>query len=334
MNSRKSLGLVDTGSKNKDIKILRSNDLDETRLLVASVFCEHKLLIRSNALLDYSHEHFNIDTISLSNMSYGAYVNIKPGSLESFYLIQLPIEGNDLTCINGVEHFSDKSNGTVHSPQESLEMSWSHDCRKLVVKIDKDALERHAANIFGCSIPGQLRFAADMNLMQPSGIAWSGAIQHLYAEIQSAPQLFNLPLIRSQLEQNIMTTLLAWHPHNFSNLLKDSSPKILPRHLKKATEFMQAYPDQIITIETLVNITGVNGRTLFYGFAKFLGLSPMRYLLDVRLQRVHQDLLDPSQPRNVTDVATRWGFYQLGRMASDYKKRYGESPRDTLIRAH
>jgi len=333
MDSNKSLRLFDPESENKDIKLLRSNDLDETRILVSSVFCEHKLLLRRNELLDYSHEHFDIGDISLSNMSYGAYINIKPGFLEDFYLIQIPVEGNDLSRINGVEEYSDKYNATVHSPEDNLEMSWSHDCRKLVVKINKESFERHAASIFGCSIPGRLKFTSSMNLMKASGIAWSGAIKHLYSEIQESPQLFDMPLIRSQVEQNIMTTLLAWHPHNFSGLLKDSSPKILPRNLKKATEFMQAYPEQSITMETLVNITGVNGRTLFYGFSKFLGVSPMRYLLDVRLERVHQDLLDPSQPRTVTEIATRWGFYQLGRMAQNYRKRYGESPRDTLIRA-
>lgn len=333
MNSTKSLGVLDKAPVNKDIKVLRSNDLDEVRLLVSSVFDEHKLLLRRDAVLDYSHVHFNIGAISLSDMRYGAYVNIKPGLHEDFYLIQLPVAGNDLARINGLEHYSDKNSGTVHSPQESLEMSWSYNCRKLVVRIDKKSLERHASNIFGCGISRPLKFGSSMNLQQPSGMAWSNTVQYLFSEVQRSPHLFDLPLLRSQFEQNIMTTLLTWHPHNFSDLLQGGIPKILPKHLKKATDFIQAYPDQSITIETLTNITGVTGRTLFYGFSRFLGLSPMRYLRDVRLERVHQDLLDPSQPRSVTDVATRWGFYQLGRMAQNYKERYGESPRDTLARA-
>ena len=42
---------------------------------------------------------------------------------------------------------------------------------------------------------------------------------------------------------------------------------------------------------------------------------------------------DPSQARSVTELATRWGFFQLGRFATEYRKRYGECPGDTLRRA-
>ena len=32
----------------------------------------------------------------------------------------------------------------------------------------------------------------------------------------------------------------------------------------------------------------------------------------------------------VSEIANRWGFSQLSRFAHDYKKRYGQSPRETL----
>ena len=59
----------------------------------------------------------------------------------------------------------------------------------------------------------------------------------------------------------------------------------------------------------------------------------MRYLRDIRLERVRQDLLDPGQPHSVTEIATRWGFFQLGRLAAEYRRRYSETPRETLVRS-
>ncbi len=333
MNSTKSLIILDSLSTDKDIKILRSQDLDEARSLVASIFCEHGLSIKRNKSINYSHDHVEIGAIGLSYMGYGADVAVTPGKLGSFYLVQLPVAGHDRISINGHEYESDKDLATVHSPQEPLDMNWSHDCHKLVVKINKESLERHASNIFGRTVNNPLKFSSVMDLQQPAGVAWSSSVQSLYLEIQRSPRLFDSALIRSQLEQTLMSTLLTWHSHELSDYLHDGTPSILPWHLKRAVEFIQECPEQIITMETLSEITGVHVRTLFCGFSKFLGISPMRYLRDVRLERVYQDLLDPSQPRSVTDIATRWGFYQLGRMAQIYKTRYGESPRDTLLRA-
>ncbi len=68
---------------------------------------------------------------------------------------------------------------------------------------------------------------------------------------------------------------------------------------------MEAYPEQAITVSMLVSVSGVSGRSLFAGFERILGMSPMRYLRDVRLGRVRQDSLYAGQPRGVTQIATR-----------------------------
>lgn len=95
---------------------------------------------------------------------------------------------------------------------------------------------------------------------------------------------------------------------------------------------MRAHLDTAITNEQLAELTGISLRTLYNSFRKFRGVSPMRYLRDLRMEKVRQELLDTSKLRNVTSVATRWGFFELGRFAAEYRKRYGESPSDTLKR--
>ncbi|WXL25831.1 AraC family transcriptional regulator [Ectopseudomonas mendocina] len=316
----------------QSLQVLRSRDLDETRKLVADVFCEHRLHNDSGHTLNYQHSYLSTGHISFSQISYGAQVKIQPEKLDSFYLIQIPLAGYDTLQICGREQLSDHRHGSVHGPDESLEMNWSGDCRKLVVRIEREALELHASSLYGHVIQRPLRFYSGMNLDHPACAAWRNTARHIFGELQRSPQLFEMPLIRNQFEQTLMTALLSWQPHNLLAESQQTLPKVLPRHVKLAADYIQANPEENITVECLTAISGVSGRTLFAGFAKFLGMSPMRYLRDVRLDRVHHDLLDPSKPRSVTQVATRWGFYQLGRMASDYRKRFGESPRETLVR--
>ena len=316
------------------IDLLCSQDLDETRQLVASVFCEHRLEVRhTTASLDYQHHHLRTGQLSFSQMHYGAEVRIFPGELGSFYLVQLPLAGHDRQRVGQGELLSDSQCASVHGPDERLEMNWSDDCHKLVVRIERGALEQHAGSLLGCALHNPLAFANSMDLGSAHGAAWGNTARQLFDDLRRCPQLFELPLVRTQFEQTLMTALLAWQPNNLSRRLGEPAARVLPRHVKLAVDFMRAHPEQSISVETLAALTGVSGRSLYNGFQQFLGVSPMRYLRDMRMERVRDDLLDPRQPRSVTEIVTRWGFFQLGRFAIEYRRRYAETPRDTLLKA-
>jgi AraC-like DNA-binding protein len=59
----------------------------------------------------------------------------------------------------------------------------------------------------------------------------------------------------------------------------------------------------------------------------------MLYLKEIRLRRVNEELRGlRSGSETVTAVAFRWGFSHLGHFTTDYKRRFGESPSETLAR--
>jgi AraC-like DNA-binding protein len=88
-----------------------------------------------------------------------------------------------------------------------------------------------------------------------------------------------------------------------------------------------------ISVEELSRKLGVCRRTLELGFREAAGISPQAYLRCARLNGVHRDLLaaDPGT-RNVTQVAEKWGFTELGRTAGYYRALFGVSPSETLLR--
>lgn len=75
----------------------------------------------------------------------------------------------------------------------------------------------------------------------------------------------------------------------------------------------------------------VSERTLQYSFRQLLQVTPMVYLRTLRLNRVHADLQHPATAdTTVTKVATRYGFFHLGRFAQDYRRQFGQMPSQTL----
>jgi AraC-like DNA-binding protein len=64
-----------------------------------------------------------------------------------------------------------------------------------------------------------------------------------------------------------------------------------------------------------------------------MGVGPVRYLWLRRMHLARQALLhgDPASD-SVTEIATTYGFWELGRFSVEYRTLFGESPSGTLRR--
>jgi transcriptional regulator GlxA family with amidase domain len=74
-------------------------------------------------------------------------------------------------------------------------------------------------------------------------------------------------------------------------------------------------------------------RSLHASFKAIFNTTPKAYQIALRLDAVRHDLLRATAGTTVTSVAMKWGFFQLGRFSGDYRRMFGEGPRDTLRRA-
>ena len=87
-----------------------------------------------------------------------------------------------------------------------------------------------------------------------------------------------------------------------------------------------------VTLEEIVNASGVAGRTLLKHFRDSKGVSPMHYLCGARFEKVREALARAQPEESVTTIAMSWGFSHLGRFSVEYRRQFGESPSDTLKR--
>ncbi|MFC7050985.1 AraC family transcriptional regulator [Emcibacter nanhaiensis] len=313
------------------LPVTSSGSLDETREIVSSLFCSHTLRKEQrDPGLYYWHKRMKLDQFSLVEMSYGADVAIEPGELEKFYLIQIPLNGHAEISCGGRTVTSTPQHASIPNPARSLKMRWSSDCRKLVLKIERAKLEQHLSNLLGSPISRSIDFDLDLDLTSVNGASWKRSLGFLLESIKHNPDLVKHPFMVKEMEQLVMTSLLHMQPHNYSDSLHSRTCAVAPRHVKLAEEFILENAASPITIETLIDVTGAKANQLFSGFRQFRGTTPMRFLASVRLDRAHRDLMKATADDTVTEIATKWGFTQLGRFSVVYRKRYGISPSETL----
>jgi AraC-like DNA-binding protein len=224
--------------------------------------------------------------------------------------------------------------GTVHSPGDASpppEPGW------IILHIDRSALENELAGMVG-PVDEALRFQPGLDPTRVRVRAWirlATAVATepaLLSRLDSETGLLDHPLVAPHLERVLLRALLLCQPNTYTERLHDDRRGGRPSHVDAAVRVMEERPQRAFTTTGLAREVGVSARTLQDGFRQHLGVSPMQFLRDARLRRVRIDLLaaEPDSGTTVSETAFRWGFTHLGRFASYYRTRYGESPSQTL----
>jgi AraC-like DNA-binding protein len=103
------------------------------------------------------------------------------------------------------------------------------------------------------------------------------------------------------------------------------------RILLACMRVLGARPLDVVTIADLCCAADTSQRTLTRVFHESFDVSPARYLRLRRLNQVRAHLRRAAPPpASVTAAATRFGFFELGRFAGEYRRLFGELPSDTL----
>jgi AraC-like DNA-binding protein len=149
---------------------------------------------------------------------------------------------------------------------------------------------------------------------------------------EDAPEIIAHPEAARGLEQALIEALvgcLGEAPVREDRLAQRHHSLIM-RRFRKAVE---ESPEQPLYIPEICKKIGVSDRTLRMCCQEQLGMGPKRYLLLRRLHLAQRALREAiPDATTVTEIATRYGFWELGRFAVEYRTLFGESPSVTLAR--
>jgi AraC-like DNA-binding protein len=317
------------------LELHRIEDGDQFRAVMTDVFTPHSLDVERGSVLDASVRVHSMGRIQVVLIKYGAPVRIGVvPSTKPFHMVQMPLHGHVCIASGNEEIVSTPSVASVADSRLPCEMRWAADCSEIIVRIDDDVLQHHLESLLGHRIKAPIHFSLGMPLGSGPGQTWRAAIDMMVAELHRDESLLHSTLMTTELETLILTGLLTAQPHNYTSALHSEAPAVPPRAVSRAVDYIETAPSRAITTAHLAAQAGVSARALQRGFQTYVGCSPMEYLRDVRLQRARDALASADMSSNVTvtEVAMETGFMHLGRFSVEYRRKFGESPSETLRR--
>ena len=103
--------------------------------------------------------------------------------------------------------------------------------------------------------------------------------------------------------------------------------------MRRLEEVLTSAPDRPLYMPQLCATVGASYTTLRDCCQDYLGMSPKRYLWLRRMHMVRRALrIADAEKTTVTEIATNYGFWELGRFAVAYRLLFGEVPSAALRR--
>lgn len=165
--------------------------------------------------------------------------------------------------------------------------------------------------------------------VHPAARVIRGIANLLHADGAQDNPLASLPLPAAILKEALLQAFISSWPK-----VEAGKPyRPAPRHIRRAVEWIEHHVQQKITLSDIAKAAGTSPRTLQTLFQKQFGMSPIQYVVKLRLHHVHDDLSDVENDHTILDIANKWGFRHISDFERYYKEHYGHTPHETRRQA-
>ena len=290
------------------------------------------LVSPEGAELKVGIEVIHLGPVTVGHLTFSGHATLLAPAAVGYH-VTLPTAGRMWARHGGQELVATPGTALAFRPGDPVWLRHEPDSAEIDVRIEPAALESELAALLGHPIEGPIDLPMSFGLTVGPAHSWSRLIRLLQEEGEHATSLIHQPVIAGQLCSSVLSGLLLSVPHRYRDELTAPAGSGPPRPIRRAVEAVEMDPERGFTVGELAGIAGISVRSLQEGFRRHVGCAPMAYLQQVRLDRT-RDALRQADPARTTvaAVAYRCGFTHLGRFASAYRDRFGESPSETLRR--
>ena len=299
---------------------------EEARQEIGRIFCPHFLSPSDRRAEGFHavHRSARQTGYSLNFVSYGAEVEIDPGELGSFFLLQMPVAGSAaVRCgSEAVEAVAGRA-ASVLSPTLPTRMRWLAGCQKLIVLIDRDMMQRQCETLAGRGV-GAVEFATGIDCTAPAGRLMASHVRLMLEAIdaQAAVPAAYLRGLGESLASLMLTSLRHSQDAAFSETAVVRRTRARSAAQKPGCAPMAAGRSRS---------RSRGGRGDRPALAAERDQARARHDAQPgdpghKAPAVSASLTDPHERAGVTELAYAAGLGHAGRAAAAYRRRYGETP--------
>lgn len=308
--------------------------------ILTTAMSENSMSVAKPEEFMMQHSSKQLGQLTIHELEFSTETCIDIDDTGNYYYIQLPMLG-EMQVTQQAHNArakaaniitADKYHGFILNPQHQHRLELNGNCQQRIVQIPADIVERQLTDLMGCSMSRPLKFDLDMQCKNGKTDSWWRNIQYLSFELARADSMFYNKSIADEMNRVIISALLQGQYHNYSDALDARHSSIAPGHVHRAETYIKENVYEEISVDSIVEAAKVKKRTLYDGFKRFRGISPICYLQNLRLDLAREEFLHSGYDTNITCIAMKLGFNHLGRFSISYKKRFGESPSITLQR--
>ncbi len=301
--------------------------------MIAELYLPNRVDRLGAGPLELRLDALRLDSTTVGLLSFGTETRLRTTDATDYH-VNLPVHGGVVSRMGkGVETPAVPGRATVFMPGYPADILWGADCLQLCLKIPTPTLVEELEQLLGRSVSKPLVFESGMDLSTPTACGWRASLEVLRTELMEGPGLASRMRVARQLERLVVDGLLLGQPHNYSDALDRGTWHPSTGPVARARQLLEEQPDEAWSTSSLAVRVHVSVRSLQEGFARDLGVPPMKYLQQVRLRRARELLREASSVQTtVARVASGLGVSHLGRFAAAYRLAFGESPSETLRR--
>ncbi|CAN0646820.1 AraC family transcriptional regulator [Burkholderia cepacia] len=297
---------------------------DEVERAVAHRLGPHRMAARGRDPFHAELYEVPLHHGALLELCYGRETRIDFGDDAGHFLFRLTLAGACELQAGSVVARAGPGELTVSSPALASRLSTSPDCRNLVLRLERGALERKLQHMLRAPLTRPLQFDLAAGGTGTGAALVLPTFEYL-CKLGAQPGIGTAsPLFGADLTAWLMSLLLTHLPHAYSDALARGTPP-LPAHVRRACDHVDAHLGEPLALAALAAVAGVAPRTLQHAFRAFLHTTPAAYVRERRLAAVHA-ALQRGDTCSVTDVLIAHGIHGFGHFAKAYARRYGHAP--------